>query len=204
MKAADWAPEGEVKTWKGWKLDDIPPGAFVICRNNAPLISIGFKLLARGVPITVQGGEISKSLINFILRIGNKDPSMSAGLFYANLDKWLSSELVEAEARRSPSRAERATDKADMCRALPGKTVGDLVNALKAIFSQTDGIITLMSGHKSKGLEADTVIHLSPHLIPSRFAQTDRAKLQEQNLQYVIETRPKLCLVKANFDLLED
>lgn len=191
MQAAPWAPDGEVVTWQDWNIGLIPTNSAVICRNNAPLISLGFKLLRAGVPITFIGGEIQKSLINFIRKIANADASMSANLFYSKLDKWEAEEIKEAQDRNSPSRADRAKDKADTIRALPGKTAGDLVTALEKIFSQKNGIITFTSGHKSKGLEFDTVIHLEPHLVPSRFATTESQVLQEQNLKYVIDTRAK-------------
>ncbi len=204
MKAADWAPEGEVLTWKEWNLSQIPPRAFIICRNNAPLISLGFKMLARGISIAFQGGDTGRQLTNFIRKISNGDLSMSAGLFYSRLDKWEADEIRAANDRASPSKIERIADKAAMCRALPGNTAGEILKSLETILNNKDGQITLMSGHKSKGLEADSVIHLNPHLVPSRFAQTPRAKLQEDNLKYVIETRPKRTLIHANSDLLED
>lgn len=204
MKAADWAPEGEISTWEEWDSFNIPAGAMVICRNNAPLIGLAFKLLSQGTPITIVGGEFSKQLLGFIRRLSSNNPEMSASLFFAQLDKWMQDEINEAEARRSPSRAERATDKAEALRALPGQTVGDLMKALGAIFACKDGIITLSSGHKSKGLEEGTILHLSPHLIPSRFAETEKAKLQEKNLKYVIDTRAKTRLIYANFDMMGD
>ena len=203
MRAAEWAPEGEIETWGEWTTDQIPVGAMVICRNNAPLISLAFKLLSQGTPITIIGGEFSKQLQGFIRRISGGDPEMKSSIFFALLDKWLGEELREAEDRRNPARAGRATDKAEAIHALPGKTVGDISAALERIFAAKNGIITLSSGHKSKGLEESTIVHLSPHLIPSRFAESDRAKLQEDNLKYVIDTRAKTKLIYANYDLVE-
>ncbi len=57
------------------------------------------------------------------------------------------------------------------------------------------GPVQFMSGHKSKGLEFETVYHLDPFLIPSKWAMKlaedgdDSQLWQERNLRYVIETR---------------
>ena len=77
---------------------------------------------------------------------------------------------------------------------------GDSKNAAvafaKHIFAAA-GPITLLTGHKSKGEEWDTVYHLSPSLVPSPWARKaaetgDSTQLeQELNLRYVIETRAK-------------
>jgi superfamily I DNA/RNA helicase len=49
----------------------------------------------------------------------------------------------------------------------------------------------LLSGHKAKGLEWNTVYHLDPQRVPSPWAKTDEAIEQELNIRYVIETRSK-------------
>ena len=56
--------------------------------------------------------------------------------------------------------------------------------ALDKVFN-TSGPIKLMTGHKAKGLEFDTVYHLDPWIIK------DERGDQEKNLRYVIQTRAK-------------
>ena len=61
----------------------------------------------------------------------------------------------------------------------------------RGLFKQ-EGPIQLMSGHKAKGLEYETVFHLDPWRIPSRFAHEGTEEFeQELNVRYVIETRFK-------------
>ena len=58
-------------------------------------------------------------------------------------------------------------------------------------FSSVKGPIQLCSGHKAKGLEWDTVFHLDPWRVPSKFAKKPEDQEQELNIRYVIETSPK-------------
>jgi hypothetical protein len=44
------------------------------------------------------------------------------------------------------------------------------------------------------------VVHLDPWRIPSKWAKSEAARIQEANLRYVIETRPKKALVLANIE----
>src|SRR5262245_49179707 len=47
--AAETAPEGEVKFFNQWGVDDVQRGSAIICRNNAPLLSLAFLLLKNDV-----------------------------------------------------------------------------------------------------------------------------------------------------------
>jgi len=62
------------------------------------------------------------------------------------------------------------------------RTLSDAIARAEFVLRQ-DGPITLITGHKAKGLEWDTVYHLDPWLINSGE--------QEDNLKYVIQTRAK-------------
>src|SRR5690606_18361300 len=61
-----------------------------------------------------------------------------------------------------------------------GKTLGQAISYAEHLFKQ-QGSIQLMTGHKSKGLEFDHVIHIDRHLLGH--------DEQDQNLAYVINTR---------------
>jgi hypothetical protein len=52
----------------------------------------------------------------------------------------------------------------------------------------------LLSGHKTKGLEWETVYHLDAQRIPSPWSREGEALEQEYNVRYVIETRAKNAL----------
>lgn len=61
--------------------------------------------------------------------------------------------------------------------------------------SPNSGLIRLASIHTAKGLEADRVFILKPHLLPHRMASSALARAQEENLRYVAITRARLELV---------
>jgi len=62
------------------------------------------------------------------------------------------------------------------------------------------GPIQLLSGHKAKGLEWETVYHLDPQRIPSPWSRSDEDLEQEFNVRYVIETRAKDALYFVRLD----
>jgi superfamily I DNA/RNA helicase len=96
-------------------------------------------------------------------------------------------------------------DKAECLRVFAafGPTLGAAVAYCEHIFS-AKGPIQLMSGHKAKGLEFDTVYFLDPHRIPSPYAREGEALEQELNVKYVIETRHKRELYYINLEDFAD
>ena len=58
--------------------------------------------------------------------------------------------------------------------------------------------VTLSTIHKAKGLEWDTVWLLNKSLIPSPYAQSEKALRQEPHLLHVAITRAKLNLKYIN------
>ena len=101
-------------------------------------------------------------------------------------------DVWEQEKLRKSRNAAAATDKAECLRVFAsfGPTLGAAIGYAEHIFA-AQGPVQLLSGHKSKGLEWDTVYHLDPHRVPSPFAKEGEALEQELNVRYVIETRAK-------------
>ena len=100
--------------------------------------------------------------------------------------------LWEAEKLRKARNAGTVADKAECLRVFAGfgPTLGAAIAYCEHIFA-AKGPIQLLSGHKAKGLEWDTVYHLDPHRIPSPWSKEGEALEQEFNVRYVIETRAK-------------
>ena len=201
MKAAPWAVEGDVFRPESFELADFKENGMIVCRNNGPLVSLAFKLIGAGIPVTIKGSEITQSIIGFMMRIARRDKSMSAGAFISLINEWEEKQIAEALDRRNPGKAERTADKAAVIKALPGSTVGEMIKALEDLFANTRGKLQMTSIHGSKGLEADHVYHLDQWLLPSRFAITDAQKEQEDNLRYVADTRAKLSLTYIYSDM---
>jgi DNA helicase-2/ATP-dependent DNA helicase PcrA len=190
MQYPAWAVEGHVEHLSEWGADNIPDGAAIICRNNAPLLSVALRLIRAGRGIKLLGNDIGKSLVATMKKFGQE--KMPQAQVLIAISEWEEKELKKArESRRGPIH-----DKAACMRvfAQSGDNLGKALAFATHLF-EASGPIQLMTGHKSKGLEYDTVYHLDSFLIPSKFSirlaeDGDDSQLeQERNLRYVIETR---------------
>jgi DNA helicase II / ATP-dependent DNA helicase PcrA len=200
--------EGEHFNWaqEPWTWDKIPHNAseVILCRNNAPLLKMAFKLLANSVGVTMLGRDIGKSLIALAKKLCS-DASMPAETCAATIADWRDREVMIALANQDDAKAESIRDKSECLFAVISsgcKNAQELFDKLQDLFSRESGSITLSSIHKSKGLEWHTVLHLDPWRIPSRYALTAGgiALQQDLNLRYVCETRAKARLVEVSLD----
>ena len=147
-------------------------GSALICRNNAPLFALGLRLLASGRSVSVAGSEVGPKVIGIMKKLGNEQ--LSKGDLLEAIEEWRQEKL----ARQSTT----ANDIADCMRVFArfGENLSQAVEYANHLFQQT-GTIMLLTGHKAKGLEWNTVYHLDPFLIGE--------SEQELNLKYVIGTR---------------
>jgi superfamily I DNA/RNA helicase len=184
MMWPDWAKEGTIARLRGWDADTIRDGAAIICRNNAPLISLAFKLLRRGRGVKLVGFDIGSNLIKVLKKLGPENTKQEDVV--RAIDKW------EAERLLSKKNEANTKDKAECLRVFSsfGPDLGQAIAYATDLFAQS-GPIQLLSGHKAKGLEWDVVYHLDPWRIPSTFAKTEEDFEQELNVRYVVETRAK-------------
>jgi len=184
MRWPDWAEEGRVAELPEWSAQDIPDNSAIICRNNAPLMTMALTLLREGRGVHLVGTDLGPQLVKALKKFG--DLNMPQREVFAEIDLW------EAEKLAKGGNAAVIVDKAECLRVFAGfgKTLGAIIAHCEFIFA-SKGPIQLLSGHKSKGLEWDTCFHLDPHRIPSPYAKEGEAYEQEMNVKYVIETRPK-------------
>jgi superfamily I DNA/RNA helicase len=211
--------EGAI-TWRGlrtstwtWEwlrsLCEIGEKPFVLCRNNAPLMRLAFRLLKQGKIPVMLGRDIGKGLVSLSKKIAPKD-SMPTGDFADAVEKWMRGEIRKAqEGKRAwlvagiTDRGESLLAVAETCRAA---TVGELRKEITALFRRSEGDCELSTIHRAKGLEKPVVMHLDPWRIPSKYALEaasigDMRQLnQENNLRYVGETRTRRVFVEANVD----
>lgn len=169
------APTGLVQHLDSQSYSSIPPGAAIICRKNAPLIRLAFKLVRAGRGPKFIGFDIGPGLVKILNRLGAASLSRDEAL--RALAKWHNGR------KQSKTQIERYE-----CLKIILEESSDLGFAIRraeSIFS-ADGQILLMSGHRSKGLEFDTVYHLNP--------SDYHGGSQESNVRYVIETRAKSTL----------
>lgn len=201
MNYPEWAKPGKVERLEEWGSETIPDGAAIICRNNAPIFQIALELLRQRRSVKILGNDIGASLLKIMKKLG--PDTMPRDSVLGAIKEWENESLAKAnEARKASIR-----DRAECLRVFGenGATLGEAIAFADAIFS-ADGRILLMSGHKSKGLEYETVFHLDPFRIPSKWARLaaeegDTSQLeQEYNLRYVIESRPMANLYLVNLE----
>lgn len=195
-----------------WTWDDVAAIAAgrpiaVLCRNNAPLLSHAFRLIRRRVGCHMLGRDIGKGLSALARKLfKNENP---AAVACANtIHQWAMHECDLAKANGKEEKCERVMDQAECLQAvLDGSACADargLLQAIDSLFAREDGLVTLATGHRAKGLEWPVVLHLDPWRVPSRQARAALAAgnpvpiEQEMNLLYVIETRVQSVLINAS------
>lgn len=190
MKWPEWAKEGEVKRLANWNKDSVPQTAAIICRNNAPLFNMAIKLLKNGRYPQIIGNDIGKYLVKVMKKFGKSD--MTRDEVHAAIDLWIDEKLKKSRNRG------KVEDQAACLRifANTGDTLDDAIARAEHLFN-SQGPIQLMSGHKAKGLEFDTVFFLDEHLI-------NMEEGQDRNLKYVIITRAKQSLFYVNSEDFHD
>lgn len=185
----------------GW---DLPQGALtVLCRNNAPLLSLAFKLLRNGIGCQMLGRDIGKGLQALLRKL--TDPEDSADIVREKIQAWMDREVSLAEANGRAALADSVTDRGECLLTVLESGAPDargLAALLEALFAKTAGQVTLSSIHRAKGLEWPQVLHLDPWRLPSKAAKRagGSALEQEWNLKYVCETRTKEILLLANLE----
>lgn len=170
----------------------VKPGAMVLCRVNAPLVSECFAFLAAGVKASIQGRKIGEGLVSLLKSSG----AITVPQLVGWLGDWLAKEQSVENAKRNPSESklDNLQDKHDCLLAFCGglSTVDQVTAKINLVFtdSRDNPGVRFSSGHKSKGLEADSVHILQPPGIGPRTDRMQRWELeQEDNLRYVMTTR---------------
>lgn len=152
----------------------IDDNATVLCRNNAPLFSMAMGMLAAGHGVNVSGMDVGQRILTTLRKLGDED--MTRAQAEIAIEQW----LAERQARESKTADDMAACMLVFVRMT--RTLGAACAYLEHLLKQT-GRINFLTGHRSKGLEFDTVYHLDPYLC--------RDTEQDRNLRYVIQTRSK-------------
>jgi DNA helicase-2/ATP-dependent DNA helicase PcrA len=186
VEAAQWrVPDfkwfkdgGHVETVVNFSASGFGDDSTIICRNNAPILRLAFKLISMGRSVSVVGSELGPRLVNIVKKLG--DSSLPRAKAFSLIEEWRETKLLAG--------SKSANDLADCMRVLceHGDTLGSAISYAEHIFAQT-GTIRLLTGHKSKGLEFDNVFWLDPWLCSE--------SEQDLNLRYVITTRSRNSLV---------
>ena len=177
MQWPEWAKPGIVQNLFEWDADSIPEEAAIICRNNAPLFSMAIKLLKNGRLPRLIGNDIGAGLLKIMKKFGKT--SLSFDEVMIAIAQWTEDTLKKTRSKN------KVYDKAECMKifARQGRTLGEAIVYAEHLFA-SQGPIQLMTGHKAKGLEFDTVFFLDHGLMNMEDGQ-------DRNLKYVVQTRSK-------------
>lgn len=215
IQPADNAPEGEVLSMdletalanvislSRQQLED----SSMLCRKNAPLVSIAFSLIRQHVPCHVEGRDIGAS----IKSLAKKWTTDNLDQLVVKVEEFKTREMRKFIQKKQETAAEAIGDKCDTLLVLieglqdqnPQATKRDLFDWCDRFFGDTSNGqkngLTLSSIHKSKGREWQTVYWTGANMYqPSKFAVQEWQMIQEVNLQYVAATRAKHTLVHVS------
>lgn len=209
----DTAKEGiieyDVPTHK--VISEAQSGDMILCRLNAPLVSLAFAFIRAGKKAVIRGRNIGENLIQLIDRLHAVDmPDL-----YLRLKTYHRQESNKLAEAGKEELIERISDTVDTIIALgDGITrIPELKARIANIFSdQIQGVI-LCSVHKAKGLEAESVYILESENMPFPMAKRDWQVKQEYNLLYValtrskeklsfIEGRPTIAIPENHYDVM--
>lgn len=188
--------EGITK-WRG--VGDFLPGDAILCRNTRPLVAVAFALIRKRVPCRILGRDIGQGLVALVKKYKYK-PGLGStvGEFLEWLEAYVEKECEKLASRKQIAAAGALRDKVETLQVFAedvgiDRPVGELVAEIERMFGdRVEGMLTLATVHKSKGLEWDRVFVLDAgELMPSRWAQLDWEIEQERNLMYVAATRAR-------------
>ncbi len=225
FRAAPQAPRGlfhhyrppqAVLTWDGWGWTEITshvlPGdrVTILCRNNAPLLSLAFKLIRQGIGCKMLGRDIGRGLTVLSRKLA-PDDGMPADALRAEIERWRDNEIYAHGLADRPDRADASADRADCLLAVmdsgEARSAGELRQLLTKLFEQQGTQVTLSTIHKFKGLESEVVVVLDPwRTVPKRARElvasgsaTGIIELEQAlNLKYVSETRTRRVLLQGD------
>lgn len=193
IECADNAIPGVIERYQYSEvLNQLKDGDLVLCRANAPLVSLCFSLIERGQKATIKGRDIGLSLIEWIESM----KANSIAELLTKLQEYTRRECIKLEEKNLAQASQNLKDRLSMVETIAMrpemKHVNMVTNFISSLFQDEEKPgVTCSSVHKAKGLEADSVYLLYPHLMPSKYARTEEEIQQEQNIQYVALTRSK-------------
>src|SRR5262245_39150942 len=203
IQPAETAAEGVVRSATYTDMvAAILPGQAVLCRYNAPLVDLCFRLIREGKPAKIEGRSIGEGLVALVGRWKVK----GLDAFEGKLAKWNDRERAKlAGAKDAEAKLENHEDKyatilclVERARERGVQTVYEMQEMVRSMFADVGNdatLIVLSSVHKSKGLEWGTVHILGRENMPSPRAVQQWQKEQEINLCYVAVTRAQVELV---------
>lgn len=181
----------------------------ILSRFNAPMMSLAFALVRKGVRLRVEGRDIGKGIVDLLRKI---QPSYEEECLPALYHQVTSYMLERSAYYTETGRIGKAKSLEDRCNCLLAvldhcqKSGGDsshIESVISRLFQNSNDkfavrdCLTLSTIHKAKGKEWPIVYILGPDsYMPSPWVSQPWELQQEQNLIYVATTRSQDQLIK--------
>lgn len=213
LQSPEWAQPGEVimdlsehhnRTMLEWTPEDLPAKCTIICRNNAPLIKLALKMF-KTRKVAFINNKAETTMLSFLRKLVNYKKDTPLDVISGKIE----GKRMTALDTSDPKKHERINDEFDAIQFCVDAALADgrdymgLERLISELFQAKHADYWFTTGHGSKGLEWDAVLHLDPHLLPSSYAKSEEALQQEANIHYVITTRAKRWLAHAHSDLFQ-
>lgn len=211
IRPAPTAAEGAVRSLRYSQMTElVSPGQAVLCRFNAPLVDLCFRLIREGKPAKIEGRSIGEGLVALVSRWKVKTLDALEG----RLEKWVDLEIAKIQASAKPDerKMDAVRDKhatvlvlLERAREKGLGTVQELKEMIMTMFDDVGAagnLVVLSSVHRSKGLEWPTVYLLGRgEIMPPRREMQEWQMEQEINLCYVAVTRAQETLIDVQMPL---
>lgn len=175
-------------------LQQFLPTDVILCRVNAPLITMAYALIRAKVACKVEGRQIGTGLAKLASRWKVQDIDQ----LLDKLDEYQDREVQKAKAKGNDQKVAEVQDRCDTLREICSAVVAekktqlsDVLEFINNLFGDNvSNVLTLASYHKSKGREWERVFLLEhAERCPSKWARQVWQQTQEKNLAYVAYTR---------------
>ena len=169
----------------------------ILCRQTAPLVSLAYDLIARGIGCRVLGKDIGSGLVKLI----KATRARGVPNLIEKLDAYREREVARFTAKGEESKAEAIEDRVacvmTVLNHLPEteRTIPAAIAKIEGMFKDENGVLTLSTIHKAKGKEWENVAIYRRDLMPSKWARQEHQVQEERNLDYVARTRAKATLM---------
>jgi len=172
-------------------------GDLVLCRVNAPLVSPAFDMIAEGRKAIIKGRDIGKGLQQLLRKHAKDFADHQLNGALTAVSRWAEKRITRLLTKDQSAAATAIQDQVDTLEALAQgvDTISALDRRIQEVFAEDTAGVTFSSIHRAKGLEADRVVYLGPHLVPHPMAKGGESLQQEYNLDYVARTRAKHLLI---------
>jgi superfamily I DNA/RNA helicase len=202
VKCLPDAPEGKILEMDLLGVEDRlrkEKRGMVLCRINAPLVSMYFYLSKHKIKSRIQGRDIGEALIETVRGLKAK----SVVELIRAVGEYRITGAMKLKAAKKTSQLEMLNDSCECLLAIAEEvdTMEDFYETIKEVFrdekqpGQEPDRIILSSVHRAKGLEHDTVYIIRTDKMPHSMAKVQWELEEEYHIIFVAITRTSHTLI---------